>query len=107
MNPARLVHRSSALFLFGIIACGSESVEERSADSALIGGDAAESSQFPSLLFFSPSNCTGMKVGPKTVLTAAHCLFNPIAREVDLRPGDKFQFTRDPAAATMDEIPIA
>jgi len=60
-----------------LLACSSSSRVENDATASdennLTGGTAATEGQFPSTLYVR-NNCTASKVGPRHILTAAHCV---------------------------------
>lgn len=57
-------------------------------DDDLVGGVEAQDGDFPSTLVVK-GNCTVSKVGPRHILTAAHCVFDEAGRAVraDFQPG--------------------
>jgi secreted trypsin-like serine protease len=79
-------------------------------DPELVGGEPAERDAFPSTLLvrWPKGGCTAAKVGPRHVLTAAHCV-----DEGALNAGDRVTLNDDPKAAeknafqvTVDSVPI-
>ena len=72
-----------ALFPFAtFLACSDAKPSPQTGDDDLIGGRVAEEGEFPATMQVR-GNCTVSKVGPRHVLTAAHCInsmFYPGAR---------------------------
>lgn len=67
-----------SLLLFSVLplfatACTAPETSDTSSDSALIGGRDAKADEFPATLLIQQS-CTAAKVGPRHILTAAHCV---------------------------------
>lgn len=68
-------------------------------EGALIGGHTSSAVQLPSTLYLE-SGCTAAKVGPKLLLTAAHCAFGATRRRVSIGP--RLRVTTDPAHGYTD-----
>lgn len=65
------INRIEALVIISLLTACSSSPTPTSSPK-LIGGQVATEGQFPSVVKFSA--CTAVKVGPKSFLTAAHCV---------------------------------
>ena len=62
--------------LSSLVACTAASTPDEDhevANDNLTGGTVATDGQFPATLYIR-NNCTASKVGPRHVLTAAHCV---------------------------------
>jgi hypothetical protein len=71
-----------------LAAACSQASEEATADDDLVGGDQAKDGDFPSTMIVR-DNCTVSKVGPRHILTAAHCVFDEGAGQIraEYQPG--------------------
>ncbi|MEZ4258437.1 MAG: trypsin-like serine protease [Polyangiaceae bacterium] len=78
----------AALALAAALAAACSSQAPVTADDDLVGGTEARDGDFPSTMVVR-SNCTVAKVGPRHVLTAAHCVFDESRGEVraEFQPG--------------------
>lgn len=100
-----------ALLAATAVGCASEASDAEADDpgddgSALIHGEVARAGQFPATLYFQSSECTAAKIAPKVVLTAAHCVFDVMARRPMYVSGDDFAYTRDPASGQVKTVKI-
>lgn len=72
------------------VACREVEVEQPSADDKdLIGGDASHNADVPATIGISLDGhhaCTASRVGPRHLLTAAHCVFNASSLEIYYPP---------------------
>jgi secreted trypsin-like serine protease len=73
--------------------------------AALIGGAPAKPGQFPGAVYLG-TRCTAVKVAPRHLLTAAHCVLDRATAEVKLPPGTSLAITRDPAEGYV-HVPVA
>lgn len=64
-------------------------------EDALIGGRPATTAEFPATVYLE-DGCTAAKVGPKRLLTAAHCVFEPATVSIRYHAGTKLSLSRDP-----------
>lgn len=62
-----------AVTVTGLFACAHPSDAGTTDDSDLIGGDQVTDADFPATLLIR-DNCTAAKIGPRHILTAAHCV---------------------------------
>lgn len=68
---------------------------------ALIGGQAAALARFPATVYIK-GECTAAKVGPRRLLTAAHCVVDPATVNLRYKAGSKIALTREPAKGFAD-----
>ncbi len=95
--------RSASLFLgfagvsLGalIAGCGSAASSIASSDSDLIGGREAADGEFPATLLIK-DDCSAAKVGPRKILTAAHCV------DAHLSVGNTIELTHDRATGAFN-----
>ena len=80
--------------------------DARESGDALIGGKAASADQFPSTVFLK-GGCTAAKVGPRLVLTAAHCALDTATVSPKWKPGDVLGVSRTPADGFDDHVIVA
>lgn len=75
-------------------ACTSVTHDDESTESDLIGGTEAREGEFPSTLLVR-GNCTVARVGPRHILTAAHCVYDNSSRKIraDFGPGRPLYLT--------------
>jgi hypothetical protein len=67
--------RSRALWCLPlVVACSASSTPEGESSDSLIGGRPPASGEIPSVLAIA-NGCTAARVGPRHVLTAAHCVY--------------------------------
>ncbi len=71
---ARIACTAVVCFVTAIAACQSDSPSLDQGKSDLIGGHVGQSGEFPATLTIV-DNCTATRVGPREILTAAHCVF--------------------------------
>lgn len=99
----------SAAFAAG---CSAESGEDEGADvdqagtdAALIHGRVASPGQFPGTLFLR-TGCTAAKIGPKAILTAAHCVYDASAAGVKraYANGRTIELSQDPSAGFRQAV---
>jgi len=74
----------------------SEGDEGASGEGAIIGGQPATVDRFPATLYLE-AGCTATKVGPKLLLTAAHCVLDPATVSPTYERGGSVGLSRDPA----------
>ncbi|MBX3222402.1 MAG: trypsin-like serine protease [Labilithrix sp.] len=77
--PLRVVSVIAASVV-SVLACSPEGAAQTS-DEDLIGGEAARAGAFPSTLLVR-GNCTVARVGPRHILTAAHCVYDEGRQDV-------------------------
>lgn len=80
MRVIRTFPLTASLLCSSLLGCGSDLEDDGAgivepSSQALIGGQEATPGQFPSTLYVE--NCTASKVGPRHILTAAHCVVDP------------------------------
>lgn len=73
MARRRLLFVTSFLAFGAFVACSAGDVASESSKADLIGGHVATSEEFQATLLIK-GNCTAALVGPRHVLTAAHCV---------------------------------
>lgn len=115
-----------AVSAFNVIGCKPKKNSNHQSNINVIGGKAAETSEFPFVikLVLSPTQpemCTGIIVGPRTVIAASHCIkqessgtyINPIAifqdqknQEQKISSKQVFSFTKSLNAAEIDEADV-
>lgn len=115
-----MLARSSVLALVAtslVAALGACSSQDPVAgdDSDLVGGSEASATDFPSTLLVR-GNCTVARVGPRHILTAAHCVFDENGQAIrgEFGPGSKIFVTDkraadsygDPAASGFREVTL-
>lgn len=101
MSPLRILF---ALLAVTAVGCASEEDADVGQDaldpadeaSALINGEVASPAQFPATVFLIEKKCTAAKVAPKVLLTAAHCVWDAMAKEPSLAPGRPLSYAKDP-----------
>lgn len=97
---------ASLATLASLVACSSGE-QPSTADGDLVGGAAASAGQFPSTLNVR-SSCTTAKVGPRHILTAAHCVVTEYSPEdpvrYDFRPGAVIHVTNSASLDTSTDV---
>lgn len=68
------------------------------AQDELVGGSYASTGQYPSTVFLTiapgfKSFCTGVKVAPRLLMTAGHCVYKQSTKSYLLKPGEKLAVT--------------
>jgi secreted trypsin-like serine protease len=66
------------------------------ADGALVGGNPAKPGQFPGVVHLE-AGCTAAKIGPRLLLTAAHCVLDPAMLTLRYGEGAPVAIAVDPA----------
>lgn len=66
--------RALVAMLLGVVACGQTSATQQ--EDNLIGGEHVDRELFAATVRLPASKCTGAWVGPRHILTAAHCVFD-------------------------------
>ncbi|MDB4944746.1 MAG: hypothetical protein JWP97_4280 [Labilithrix sp.] len=105
----RSMLRLSVLSVIGLVAlagCSVETGDEAAPDDtsdALIGGQPGAMAKFPSTVYLK-GECTAAKVGPRRLLTAAHCVVDPATVSIRYAKGSKLSITRDPSKGYTDVV---
>ncbi len=88
------------LVAFGLViagtACGGSSSHDDVTDESLIFGEEPKVDELASVVFLG-GECTAAKVGPRHLLTAAHCLIDPATGSFLHPPGSAMEVTRHPS----------
>jgi hypothetical protein len=96
----RLLHAAAALAAVLAVGCTAETDPRPedfvAADGALVGGTPAKPGQFPGVVHLE-AGCTAAKVGPRHLLTAAHCVVDPAMLTLRYGEGAPVAIAVDPA----------
>lgn len=101
-----MVARARIACLTAALAAGCASPHEPSSgDEELVGGRAASSTDYPSAVLIR-LGCTAAKVGPRHVLTAAHCVEDGKARAIAAAyaPGQRLRVTTKERSSVPGQI---
>jgi len=105
--PLPLLLAGLALAMLGSAACaapadaGADDADAAESNDALIGGRAARAGQFPATVTLK-GECTATKVGPKLLLTAAHCVLDPATVSIRYPAGSHLSVAHDPSKGYAD-----
>jgi secreted trypsin-like serine protease len=97
---------ATAAITAGCGASPEETDDLGGSSDAVIGGTTAAPTEFPATVYLR-DGCTAAKIGPRLVLTAAHCVFDTATTSVRFTtPGSTIAISRDPKKG-YEEIPVA
>lgn len=102
-----------AILALAVTACAAEATEDEPEIAGsginIIAGQPAFGGQFPSSVYFE-TGCTGTKIAPRMVLTAAHCVTDAATSSPRWKTGESIQIRREleraPVSATVAAVHV-
>ena len=74
------MHQVRAALCLLLLGCGTTAAEQQ--EGALIDGEPVDGAALPATMQLPGSDCTAARIGPRHVLTAAHCVFDSGSRRI-------------------------